>query len=174
MGVSCARVITVAINFENALKAKQLRKFFNEKGRIYIVVDAISDDVIVPEFLQGDPALRLVLNTRMPQPIYIRDGFVESNFSFSGVAHHCVIPMNRIWAAYVPEQDLTSGLVWDDCVPETVKMVLDAVEDAEPKVEKEKSNMTLIKTPESHEGKNKIKPTSPKKDKKRAFLRVVK
>ncbi len=118
----------MSIRFEDALKAKQLRDFFNEKGRIYIVVDATSNDVVVPDFLKGDPALRLVLNTRMPQPIYIRDGFVESNFSFSGVAHHCVIPLHRIWAAYVPEQDLDSGLMWEGSVPETVRMVLEAVD----------------------------------------------
>jgi len=118
----------MSINFEDALKAKKLRKFFNEKGRIYIVVDATTDDVVVPDFLLGDPALRLVLNARMPQPIYFRDTFLESNFSFSGAAHHCVIPYHRIWAAYMPESPLESGLVWDDCIPETVKLVLSAAE----------------------------------------------
>lgn len=169
----------MSINFEDALKAKKLRNYFNEKGRIYIVVDATSDDVQVPDFLRGDPALRLVLNTRMPQPIYIRDGFVESNFSFSGVAHHCVIPLGRIWAAYVPEQDMGSGLMWEDSVPETVKMVLEAVdemeqvEDVSPlqvvqpaKVEKrvEKEDKPIVKPSESKETKLK----------KSGHLRIVK
>ncbi len=167
----------MSIKFEDALKAKQLRKFFDEKGRIYIVVDATTDDVIVPDFLQGDPALRLVLNTRMPQPIYIRDGFVESNFSFSGAAHHCVIPMNRIWAAYVPDLDMESGLIWQDSIPETVKMVLDAVDDIKPEALEEKEtkpSMTLIQSSEKDGDKKKTQSVSAKKGKKRGHLRVVK
>ncbi|MDX8388139.1 MAG: ClpXP protease specificity-enhancing factor SspB [Ghiorsea sp.] len=121
----------VSINFEDALKAKKLRAYFNEHGRIYIIVDATSDDVMVPDFLKGDPALPLVLNARMPQPIYIRDSFLESNFTFSGVSHHCVIPMNRIWASYLPESDMSSGMVWDEAVPEVVKVMMDDAQSPE-------------------------------------------
>jgi len=46
---------------------------------------------------------------------------LESNFSFSGVSQHCVIPMKRIWAAYLPEQDLSSGILWETDMPESVK-----------------------------------------------------
>lgn len=165
----------MSINFSDALKAKKLRNYFHEQGRIYIVVDATSNEVQVPEFLKGDPALRLVLNTRMPQPIYIRDGFVESNFSFSGAAHHCVIPLNRIWAAYVPEQDLDSGLMWDDCVPETVKMVFEAVDELkQPK--KDASPVQLVAKEISAE-KNTVttgKHDKEKEGKKFGHLRVVK
>jgi len=119
----------VSINFEDALKAKKLRQFFNDTGRIYIVVDATRDEVEIPSFLKGDPALRLVLNARMPQPIYIRDSFLESNFTFSGTAHHCVIPMDCIWAAYQPDLDMTSGLIWDDAIPETVQAMMAAMGD---------------------------------------------
>ena len=163
----------MSIDFEDALKAKKLRNFFHEKGRIYIVVDATSEDVQVPSFLQGDPALRLVLNTRMPQPIYIRDGFVESNFSFSGAAHHCVIPMNRIWAAYVPDLDMESGLIWHESIPETVKMVLDAVDELKPdelKAEVSKPEMKLIETSAA----SKAEASKGPKGKKYAHLRVVK
>jgi len=121
----------VSISFEDALKAKQLREYFNEKGRVYIVVDATRDEVDVPDFLKGDPALRLVLNARMPQPIYIRDSFLESNFTFSGLAHHCVVPMNCIWAAYQPDADMSSGLIWDEAIPETVKAMMDAIAELE-------------------------------------------
>lgn len=127
----------MSISFGDALKAKKIREYFNDKGRIYIVVDATSDDVMVPDFLKGDPALRLVLNTRMPQPIYIRDSFIESNFSFSGVSHHCVIPMNRIWAAYMPDADIESGMIWDESMPETVKIVLEAADELKDKVEEQ-------------------------------------
>jgi len=119
----------MAIEFNDALKAKQLRKYFDESGRIFIVVDATSDDVLVPEHLRGDPGLRLVLNARMPQPIYIRDAFLESNFSFGGMPHHCVIPMRCIWAAYLPDEDMSTGLVWEKDMPETIRMMLGAIED---------------------------------------------
>ena len=161
----------MSIRFEDALKAKQLRDFFNEKGRIYIVVDATSNDVVVPDFLKGDPALRLVLNTRMPQPIYIRDSFVESNFTFSGVSHHCVIPLTHIWAAYVPEQDLESGLVWESSIPETVKMVLKAVEDIH--VDEAAEPTMHVVASEDGQGEKSDKDKK-KKPRKVGHLRVVK
>ncbi len=116
----------MTIQFSDAAKAKQLREFFQQHGRIYIVVDATHDDVDVPDFLKGDPALRLVLNSRMPQPIYIRDDALTSDFSFSGQSHACHIPMTYIWAAYQPDGDLEQGLVWEDCVPETIRVVVNA------------------------------------------------
>jgi len=119
----------MSICFEDALKAKKLRNFFTEHGRIYIVVDASCDEVMVPDFLRGDAGLRLVLNSRMPQQIHIRDGFVESNFSFSGASHHCVIPMGSIWAAYLPDASLESGIVWEEDVPETIQLMMQAMDE---------------------------------------------
>jgi stringent starvation protein B len=109
------------INFEDALKAKKLRDFFYEHKRIFILVDAAADDVQLPEHLKHDHALPLVLNARMLEPIHIRDSSLESNFSFSGVSQHCVVPMKRIWAAYLPEQDLSSGIIWEDAVPKRMR-----------------------------------------------------
>jgi len=114
----------MSIEFADAAKARQLREYFARHGRIYIVVNATRDDVRVPPHLHGDPALRLVLNVRMPQPILIRDHALESEFSFSGTPFHCVIPMPAIWAAHAPEQDLGGGIVWDADVPETIRAVL--------------------------------------------------
>lgn len=111
----------MSVSFKDALKAKKLRDFFYEHKRIFILVDAAADDVQLPEHLKHDQALPLVLNARMPQPIHIQDSQLESNFSFSGVSQHCVIPMKRIWAAYLPEQDLSSGMVWEDAIPEALK-----------------------------------------------------
>ncbi|MDQ6954675.1 MAG: ClpXP protease specificity-enhancing factor SspB [Mariprofundaceae bacterium] len=116
----------MTIQFSDAVKSKQLRKFFQEHGRIYIVVDATRDDICVPDFLKGDPALRLVLNNRMPQAIYIRDDALSSEFSFSGKSHHCHIPMAYIWAAYQPDGDLEQGLIWENSVPETIRIVVNA------------------------------------------------
>lgn len=118
---------TMSLSFSDAAKAKQLREYFAQHGRIYIVVDATGDDVQIPDSLKGDPALRLVLNTRMPQTIHIRDDSLDSDFSFSGVAHPCSIPMHTIWAAYLPEGDLEQGVIWDDSVPEMIKAVVQAV-----------------------------------------------
>ena len=117
----------MSLSFVNAAKAKKLNAFFQQHGRIYVVVDATSDEVIVPNFLKGDPALRLVLNMRMPQPIHIRDDALESDFSFSGQVYTCRIPMDRIWAAYLPEGDMESGIVWEEDVPETIRAVVNAV-----------------------------------------------
>jgi stringent starvation protein B len=117
----------MSLSFANAAKAKKLNDFFQKHARIYVVVDATSDEVVVPNFLKGDPALRLVLNMRMPQPIYIREDALESDFSFSGQVYTCRIPMDRIWAAYLPEGDMEHGIVWEEDVPETIRAVVNAV-----------------------------------------------
>ncbi|MES0370942.1 MAG: ClpXP protease specificity-enhancing factor SspB [Mariprofundaceae bacterium] len=117
----------MSLSFVNAAKAKKLNEFFQKHGRIYIVVDATSDEVVVPAFLKGDPALRLVLNMRMPQAIHIREDALESDFSFSGQVYTCRIPMDRIWAAYLPEEDMEHGIVWEENVPETIRAVVNAV-----------------------------------------------
>lgn len=117
----------MSLSFTDAAKAKQLREFFARHGRIYIVVNATLEEVDVPEHFRGDPALRLVLNTRMPQPIFIRDDMLESDFSFSGQSYPCRIPMHAIWAAYLPEGDLEQGIIWDDSVPEMIQSIVQAV-----------------------------------------------
>ncbi len=122
----------MSIDFADAAKARALREYFNRHGRIYIVVDATGDDVRVPEQFRGDPALRLVLNVRMPQPIHIRDDALESDFSFGGVAFPCHVPMRRIWAAYLPEGDLDQGLVWENDVPEVIRAVVGAMRAGAP------------------------------------------
>jgi len=117
----------VVLEIAAAAKARQLREYFSRHGRIYIVVNAMDDDVVVPERLRGDPALRLVLNVRMPQAIHIRDDVLESEFSFSGGLFRCSIPMPAIWAAYVPEQQIGNGILWENDVPEAVRDVIRAV-----------------------------------------------
>jgi len=117
----------MTVEFAGAAKARQLREYFARHARIYIVVNATDDAVVVPEHLHGDPALRLVLNARMPQAIIIKDDALESEFSFSGNVFHCFIPMQNIWAAYVPEQQIENGILWEDDVPETIQAVVKAV-----------------------------------------------
>jgi len=117
----------MSIELAGAAKARELREYFSRHGRIYIVVNTTGNDVLVPEYLHGDPALRLVLNVRMPQHIRITDDFLESDLTFSGSPFHCVIPMQAIWAAYMPEQQLESGILWEDDVPETIRSVIKAV-----------------------------------------------
>lgn len=117
----------MSIEFAGAAKARELRTYFSRHGRIYIVVNTTGDDVDVPEYLRGDPALRLVLNVRMPQHIHIADDCLESDFTFSGTPYHCVIPMHAIWAAYIPEQQLENGILWEQDIPETIRAVVNAV-----------------------------------------------
>ncbi|RMH61185.1 MAG: hypothetical protein D6678_04055 [Zetaproteobacteria bacterium] len=122
----------MSINFADAAKARQLREFFAKHGRVYIVVDATGDDVKVPPHLRGDPALRLVLNQRMPQPIYIRDDALQSDFSFNGQPYPCLIPMHAIWGVYLPEGNLEQGIVWEQDVPEIIRaMAQQALENQE-------------------------------------------
>lgn len=134
----------MSLSFSDAAKAKKLREYFNRHGRIYIVVDATQDDVLVPESLSGDPALRLVLNMRMPQIIHINDDRLDSDFSFSGQTFSCQIPMHTIWAAYLPEGELEQGIIWDDSVPEMIKAIVQAV----------RSNMSDEGVQELHDQKN--------------------
>jgi len=115
------------VNFTQAAKARELKKFFQQHGRIYIVVNATGDEVVVPEDLHGELALRLVLNVRMPQPIRIHDDVLESEFTFHGSPFSCRIPMHAIWAAYLPDQHLDTGIMWEGDMPETIKSVIDAV-----------------------------------------------
>lgn len=114
-------------SFSDIAKAKKLREYFARHGRIYVVVDATAQDVRVPEHLKGDPALRLVLNARMPQPIYFREDALESDFSFGGQSFPTHIPMHAIWAAYVPEQSMDNGILWEGDVPESIHSVVKAV-----------------------------------------------
>jgi stringent starvation protein B len=119
--------VHMSIELAGAAKARELREYFSRHGRIYIVVNTASDEILVPEYLRGDPALRLVLNVRMPQHIRITDDSLESDLTFSGSPFHCVIPMQAIWAAYIPEQQLENGILWEDDVPETIRAVVKAV-----------------------------------------------
>ena len=112
--------------WSDAAKARKLQKYFQKHGRIYVVVDASAEGVRVPKGLKGDPALSLVLNVRMPQPVHIQDDALESEFSFSGTVFPCHLPMRNIWAAYVPEQGIDAGILWEDDVPESVRTVVSA------------------------------------------------
>lgn len=149
--------VSVNIEFADAAKAKQLREYFARHGRIYIVVNAIDDAVVLPEHLHGDPALRLVLNARMPQAIIIKDGVLESEFSFSGSLFRCSIPMQAIWAAYVPEQQIENGLLWEDDIPETIQTVIQAVRSAQEENDNPETDISPdTQTPESKGGKEQL------------------
>lgn len=106
--------------FNQAKKSKALQQYFQQQGRIHVVVDARRDDVILPDFLKGDPALRLVLNCRMPHPIHFFPNRIESQFSFSGVLSQCVIPLAAIWSAYPPELSMEEGLMWETDIPDVI------------------------------------------------------
>jgi len=177
----------MSLSFADAAKAKQLREYFNRHGRIYIVVDATGEDVLVPDNLRGDPALRLVLNMRMPQVIRIHDDSVVSDFSFSGQIFSCRIPMYTIWATYLPEGELEQGIIWDDSVPEMIKAIVQGVADASPEAQaaetdQESTRPVLVaaadQTPSGSAGMTVIEGGAKKepaeKARKTSHLRVVK
>jgi len=115
----------------DAAKARQIQVFFQRHGRIHILVDATADDVRLPEHLRGDPAVPLVLNVRMPQPIYIRPEALESEFSFGGVPYACRIPLHRIWAMYVPGREKETAVVWEECIPEVLRAAAETMRSAQ-------------------------------------------
>jgi len=179
----------MSLSFSDAAKARKLREYFSRHGRIYIVVDATCDDVQAPEELMGDPALRLVLNARMPQPILIHDDRLDSDFSFSGKIFPCRIPMHTIWAAYLPDGELEQGIIWDDSVPEMIKAIVNAVrrdlplasheQDAEQAKDEAKSAVAESPAPLQSPGMNIIDGGSAEKKpapagRRASHLRVVK
>ncbi len=119
----------MSVSFSDAAKARQLRDYFARHGRVYIVVNASADDVRIPPHLRGDPALRLILNQRMPQPIHIRDDALVSDFSFGGTVYSCHIPMHTIWAVYPAAGELEQGIVWEQDVPEMIRALTQAARD---------------------------------------------
>lgn len=162
------------LSFADAAKAKQLREFFSKHGRIYIVVDASSDDVDVPEEFRGDPALRLVLNQRMPQPIYIREDAVSSDFSFSGRVYPCRIPMHAIWAAYLPEGALEQGIVWDADVPEMIRTMVQAVRSLQEEQDGEERESQASEAEEQASASPEQKQEKATRGRRKGHLRVVK
>ncbi|MDQ6978962.1 MAG: ClpXP protease specificity-enhancing factor SspB [Mariprofundaceae bacterium] len=136
------------INFARATKVRKLRRYFEQQGRIYIVVDATRQDVILPEHLKGDPAVNLVLNMRMPQRIEIGDDAVRSRFSFGGQSTDCEIPLDAIWASYVPGTNMEDGIVWKESVPEVVRTVMDMLEAQHDEDEDEAASPPLIEDEE--------------------------
>jgi len=116
------------LDMENSAKSRKLKEYYVRHGRIFIVIDATRDDVKAPKHLLGDPALKLVLNVRMPQPIYFHNDYLESDFSFSGRSVACHIPMQAIWAAYLPNKETDGGILWEEDIPESVQAVLKSVQ----------------------------------------------
>jgi len=155
--------------WSDAAKARKLQKYFQKHGRIYVVVDASAKGVRVPKSLKGDPALSLVLNVRMPQPVHIQDDALESEFSFSGAVFPCHLPMRNIWAAYVPEQGIDAGILWEDDVPESVRTVVSA---ARKLHEDDASN---DRKEEHQDGTDPVDtPEAPSKERHVRHLRIVK
>jgi len=106
--------------FNQAQKSKDIQQYFQQQGRVYIVVDARHEGVVLPAYLKVDPTLRLILNCRMAKPIHFFHNRIESQFSFSGIASRCVIPMAAIWAAYHPELSMEEGLIWEQDIPDVL------------------------------------------------------
>ncbi len=117
------------VDFALATKARKLARYFQQHGRIHVVLDATREDVCLPAHLKNNPALNLVLNVRMPQAITLDASGLHSRFSFSGQPFDCHVPMDAIWAAYVPGQSMDEGLIWEDSVPALVRSALAAFTD---------------------------------------------
>lgn len=162
----------MSIDFNQQAKAKQLNDYFQSCGRIYIVVDGTADSVDIPDYLRGDPALRLALNVRMPQPIHIRADGVASVLSFSGKNHACFIPLSCIWGAYQPDGDLENGLIWEDAVPAVIRQAMLAqVTEAPSSIPPEDAEVAATPEPEPEDPTVNDAPSRPTKA---PHLRIVK
>ncbi len=102
-----------------ARKAKKLREYLNQYGKIYVVIDARHEGVDVPEYLRDDLGLRLVFNTRMPQPLRLSAESIEVRLSFAGQAYDCVIPMLAIWGVHSADGDFQ--YMWEADIPDELK-----------------------------------------------------
>lgn len=99
-------------------KASVIRYLLKTEGRVMLCLDASREGVDVPRRFRNDPALMLVFNTNMPQPIDIGKESVSSELRFGGIPHYCVIPYTALWSAFNP--DTNHGMFWSDSVPSSV------------------------------------------------------
>lgn len=100
-------------------KPEVIRFLLETEGRVMLCVDATLEGVDVPRRFQRDRELRLVLNVRMPQPIYVQPDHIESELRFGGVPHHCIVPLTAVWGAYNP--DTGHGVFWPDSMPDIIR-----------------------------------------------------
>lgn len=99
-------------------KARVIRFLLGTEGRIMLCLDAAWEGVEVPRRFLDDPALMLVLNREMPQPIHFLSDAVASELRFGGIPHYCIIPYAALWSVFNP--DSIRGMLWLDSVPERV------------------------------------------------------
>ena len=94
-----------------------------EQGIVMLHLDARRSGVIVPGFLQGDPALRLNIAHAFNLPaLEIDDGGVYAVLSFRGTNVGCNIPWEAVYAMTVPDT-AQDGVVWSTDVPADLSVV---------------------------------------------------
>ncbi|MBF0622880.1 MAG: hypothetical protein HQL54_13245 [Magnetococcales bacterium] len=104
-------------------KSEVVRLLLELEGRVMLCLDATRKEVEVPRRFVSDPGLRLILNSKMPQPIEITEKAIESELRFSGIPHYCVIPYGALWGAFNP--DTGHGMFWPNSMPKDIRENLD-------------------------------------------------
>lgn len=89
-----------------------------------LCLDATHHGVAVPRRFAMDRGLRLVLSSRMPQPIEIGLTTIESELRFGGIPHYCIIPYDALWGAFNP--DSGHGMFWPASMPPDIREGFDA------------------------------------------------
>ncbi|MBF0286094.1 MAG: hypothetical protein HQL51_16720 [Magnetococcales bacterium] len=111
-------------------KDEVIRLLLEHEGRVMLCLDATRPGVSVPRRFAKDPGLRLILNSRMPQPIEIGADSVESELRFGGIPHYCVIPFDALWGVFNP--DTGHGMFWADSMPPAVRGEFEQAQESWP------------------------------------------
>ena len=106
-----------------------------DRGLVMVHLDPRGEDVLVPEWLKGDPTLRLNIAYGFNLPaLDIDEVGIYAVLSFSGQNHGCTIPWSAVFAITLP-QDQHDGQVWPSSLPKELIDTIAAVEAVSEEVE---------------------------------------
>ncbi len=103
---------------EKPNKGYVIKLLLKVEGRIMLCLDATYSGVEVPSRFKNDTDLKLILNSKMPNPIEIGEDAVRSELRFGGIPHYCTIPFDAIWSVFNP--DTNHGMMWPESMPHDV------------------------------------------------------
>lgn len=158
---------------------QQKISFFAELMRgeyIFVHLDARHPEVIVPEWLKNNPALKLQLSYKFRGHIEHDELAITADLVFKGKYHSCRIPWDAVWAMIPSEGD---ACTWPLSIPKDLMALKEKVDDSHDRTEGK------LEEAQHRNGKKKVRPvkveiaSSEKKDSKskvksRAHLKLVK
>ena len=135
-----------------------------ETGDAMVCLDARLPEVDVPENQKGNSSLNLIFNLNFRRPFTVNENAISATLAFSGRPHECLIPLEAVWAIYVP--DMKNGQVWEESIPTDMNLADHMMGGTPDKLE---PKLKSVKT------SGKQSPLSRTKSKRdRSHLRVIK